>query len=312
MSKYCFGIDIGGTTVKCGLFTEDGSCQKKWEITTRKENHGSFILKDIADSILETIAQHHLNHEDIIGIGVGVPGPVTDEGTVLQCANLGWGIVPINEELKQLTGLKTVSGNDANVAALGEMWMGGAKGYDNVVMVTLGTGVGGGIIINGNMLAGSNGAAGEIGHMIMRPEETKKCGCGGHGHLEQYASATGIVRMAKCALASYKETTKLSQYPELTAKDVFDCAKDKDSLACYLIDELGKMLATAMVNIACVIDTEVFVIGGGVSKAGDILLDAIKRHYNDNTLFALSNKEFRLASLGNDAGIYGCAKMILG
>lgn len=312
MDKYCFGIDIGGTTVKCGLFSEQGNCIDKWEIVTRKQNNGELIPQDIADTIAAKMKEHNLSKEDIIGVGIGAPGPITEDGRVLKCANLGWGIFNVNEKMSQLTGLKVRSGNDANVAALGEMWMGGGKGYEDVVMVTLGTGVGGGIILNGKIVAGSNGASGEIGHIIINPEETDLCGCGGHGHLEQYASASGIVRMAKKRLASSEDVTSLRSLKNISAKDIFDHAKAGDSVAEQLVEDLGRYLALALSHVAATVDPQVFVIGGGVSRAGKILIDVIEKYYNQNVLFALANKEFRLAELGNDAGIYGCAKMVLG
>ncbi len=312
MDKYCFGIDIGGTAIKCGLFSEQGNCIDKWEIGTRRQNNGELIPQDVADTIKAKLKEHNLSKDDILGVGIGIPGPITEDGRVLKCANLGWGIFNVNEKMSQLTGLKVFSGNDANVAALGEMWMGGGKGYEDVVMVTLGTGVGGGIILNGKIVAGSNGASGEIGHIIINPEETDLCGCGGHGHLEQYASATGIVRMAKKRLASSKDATSLRSLSKISAKDIFDHAKAGDSVAEQLVEDLGRYLALALSHVAATVDPQVFVIGGGVSRAGKILIDVIEKHYNQNILYALKNKEFRLAELGNDAGIYGCAKMVLG
>ncbi len=311
MEKYCFGIDIGGTTIKCGLFTNEGILLEKWEIVTRRENKGELVPYDIGETIQAKIKERNIAREAIVGVGVGVPGPITEDGTVLKCANLGWEIFNVNEKLAEVTGLKVAAANDANVAALGEMWMGGGKGYQDVVMVTLGTGVGGGVIIGGKVIAGSNGAGGEIGHLTIDPNEEDICGCGGHGHLEQYASATGVVRLAKKKLKTNNIPTTLSELTEITAKDIFDHAKASDEVAMSLVDELGKYLGLALSHVAATVDPQVFVIGGGVSKAGDILLNAIKKHYSNNILFALSNKEFHLAELGNDAGIYGCAKLIL-
>ena len=311
MEKYCFGIDIGGTTIKCGLFTNEGILLEKWEIVTRRENKGELVPYDIAETIQAKIKERNIAREAIVGVGVGVPGPITEDGTVLKCANLGWDIFNVNEKLAEVTGLKVAAANDANVAALGEMWMGGGKGYQDVVMVTLGTGVGGGVIIGGKVIAGSNGAGGEIGHLTIDPNEEDVCGCGGHGHLEQYASATGVVRLANKKLKTNTIPTTLSNLTEITAKDIFEHAKASDEVAMSLVDELGKYLGLALSHVAATVDPQVFVIGGGVSKAGDILLDAIKKHYSNNILFALSNKEFHLAELGNDAGIYGCAKLIL-
>ena len=311
MENYVFGIDVGGTTVKCGLFTTEGVVLDKWEIRTNKENGGASILGDIAASINAKLAEKKIDKSVVKGVGIGVPGPVKGDGTVLTCVNLGWGKFNVNEEMSKLVGLSVAAGNDANVAALGEMWKGGGQGYQDVVMITLGTGVGGGIILDGKIWAGSNGAGGELGHMIVNPDETDICGCGGHGHLEQYASATGIVRMAKKELAANDAATTLRKYENLSAKNVFDEAKAGDAVAAVLVDKLCAILAGALTHVAATVDPQVFVIGGGVSKAGEILTEGLKKHYNQNLLSALYNKEFRLATLGNDAGIYGSAKMIL-
>ncbi len=311
MQNYVFGIDVGGTTVKCGLFTAEGTVLDKWEIRTNKENGGASILGDIADAINAKLSEKNIEKSAVLGVGIGVPGPVKGDGTVLECVNLGWGVFNVNEKMSELVGLPVAAGNDANVAALGEMWKGGGQGYQDVVMITLGTGVGGGIILDGKIWAGSNGAGGELGHMIVNPEETDVCGCGGHGHLEQYASATGIVRMAKKELAAGDAATSLRNYETLYAKNIFDEAKAGDAVAAALVDKLCAILAGALTYVAATVDPQVFVIGGGVSKAGEILTEGLKKHYNQNLLSALYNKEFRLATLGNDAGIFGSAKMIL-
>lgn len=312
MAKYCFGVDIGGTTVKIGLFNSEETLVDKWEIVTRKDEGGSCILPDIAKAIEGKMQEMSIAKEDIVGIGIGVPGPITSEGKVLKCVNLGWGIFNVAEEVTKLTGIENVKvGNDANVAALGEMWKGGGRGYENMVMVTLGTGVGGGIIINGDILAGSNGAAGEIGHITVNYNEEDACGCGKKGCLEQFASATGIVKEANRLLFKSDKPSHLRDIQYLSAKAIFDCAKDGDELAGLLVEQLGRNLGLACSHIAAVVDPQAFVIGGGVSKAGTILTDVIKKYYEGNVMFALKGKEFKLAELGNDAGMYGCAKMVL-
>jgi glucokinase len=312
MKQYAFGIDIGGTTVKCGFFKNDGTFVEKWEIPTRKDNGGDLILPDIADAIRERLEKHGVSMDDVEGIGVGVPGPVLDDGVVNGCVNLGWGVFNVAEKLSALLGgIRVVAGNDANVAALGEQWRGGGKGFKNVVMVTLGTGVGGGIIIGGRILPGGHGAAGEIGHMQMRKNETAVCGCGKKGCLEQYASATGIVRLAKLALADTTKPSSLRSLAEVTSKDIFDAAKTGDAMALKLVDTLGEMLGSALAHITAVVDPDVIVIGGGVSKAGQILLDAIVKHYRPAAFHACRDTEFKLAVLGNDAGMYGAVRMVL-
>lgn len=312
MGKYSVGVDIGGTTVKMGLFTEDGTVLDKWEIVTRKEEAGKYILEDIAKSVMSKFQEKSIAREEVTGIGLGVPGPVTPDGTVLKCANLGWGVFSVVDEVRKLTGITNVKvNNDANVAALGEMWKGGGRGYKNVIMVTLGTGVGGGVILDGKILTGTKGAAGEIGHLTVNLEETDTCGCGKKGCLEQYASATGIVKEAKRALEKTDKPSALRGITKLSAKAIFDRAKAGDELAMEMVEQLGSYLGMACSHIAGVVDPEVFVIGGGVSRAGGILIDVIRKNYDCNVMFALKGKEFHLAELGNDAGIYGSAKMVL-
>ena len=198
--KYCFGVDIGGTTVKLGLFTTDGEIVDKWEIKTRTENQGEAVLPDIAEALKEKLEEKKIDRDEVEGIGVGVPAPVNTEGVVQNTANLGWGYKEVTKELTELTGLPSKGGNDANVAALGEMWKGAAAGHKSGVMVTLGTGVGGGVIINGKIITGAHGAGGEIGHIHVDDEVPGACGCGNHGCLEHVASANGIVRLAKWML----------------------------------------------------------------------------------------------------------------
>ena len=310
MSKYCFGIDVGGTTVKCGLFSTDGEALEKWEIPTRTEDNGKNILPDVAQAINGKIQERGLDKANIAGIGIGVPGPVNDEGEVPVAVNLHWGRVHIVNEMEALTGLKVKAGNDANVAALGELWKGGGVGYHNMIMVTLGTGVGGGIIINDKILAGSHGAAGEIGHAHAEDAVKDPCNCGNCGCLEQLASATGIVRLAKEELAASTDASMLRE-GEVSAKTVFDAVKAGDDLAIRIAERFGKYLGEALAIFACVVDPEVFVIGGGVSKAGPILLDYIQKYYREYAFTACKDAAFALATLGNDAGIFGAAKMVL-
>lgn len=310
MYKFCFGVDLGGTTVKMGLLTVDGEILEKWEIPTRKEEKGSMILPDIADAILKKIEERGMDKEDIAGIGIGVPGPVDSEGVIYKAANLGWDVFNVAKTLEGLAGLPVKAGNDANVAALGEMWKGGGAGHKNLVAVTLGTGVGGGIIINGEILTGATGAGGEIGHIHMNDDEVDACGCGNKGCLEQYASATGVVKLAKKHLASSNQASVLRE-GEVSAKTVFDAVKAGDSLAKEIAEEFGMYLGKGLAAIAGVVNPEIFVIGGGVSKAGPVLLDYIKKYYVEYVFHGSKNAEFALATLGNDAGMYGAAKLII-
>ena len=308
--RYCFGVDIGGTTVKMGIFEAEGKNIDKWEITTHTEDEGARILPDIAESIKVKMEEHGIAKDDIIGVGVGVPAPVTLEGVVNGTANLGWKYKEVTKEMVELTGLPVVVGNDANVAALGEMWQGGGKGQKNMVMITLGTGVGSGFIVNGKLIVGEHGAGGEGGHVTVDYEETECCGCGNKGCLEQYASATGIVRLAKKKLAATDKVTVLNA-ETVTAKDVWDAVKAGDEVAIEVAEQFGKYLGSGLAIMAAVADPAIFVIGGGVSNAGDILLSFVEKNYRERAFFAHKNAEFALASLGNDAGIIGAAKLAL-
>ena len=309
--KYCFGVDVGGTTVKMGLFQTDSVLIDKWEIPTRKELAEDVILSDIAAGIAERLSVHQIQREEVVGIGVGVPAAVTGGGHVEQVANLGWIKKDVKKELEELTGIEVKVENDANIAALGEMWKGGGEGYNNLVMVTLGTGVGGGIIVNGQVLAGTNGGGGEIGHILSDRSETECCGCGKKGCLEQYASATGIARLARRKLAENTKATILNA-EEVSAKTVFDAVKAGDEVAIEIAEIFGAYLGYALADLGAVLDPEIFVIGGGVSKAGEILFTYIEKYYQERTFFTCKDVKFALAKLGNDAGIYGAAKLVIG
>lgn len=308
--KYCFGVDIGGTTVKLGLFTTDGEIVDKWEIKTRTENQGEAVLPDIAEALKEKLEEKKIGRDEVEGIGVGVPAPVNTEGVVQNTANLGWGYKEVKREMEELSSMRAEIGNDANVAALGEMWLGAGKGRKNIVMVTLGTGVGGGIIIDGKPLVGAHGAGGEIGHLCVNYEETDHCGCGNTGCLEQYASATGITRLANIRLAKDDAKSVLREQ-EVSAKTVFDAVKAGDAVAKEIAEEFGKYLGHAMANLAAVADPSAIVIGGGVSKAGEVLIEYVEKNFKERAFFANKDTEFVLATLGNDAGICGAAKLIL-
>lgn len=314
MNKYCFGVDLGGTTVKIGLFNPEGAVLEKWEIPTRKDENGKHILPDIANAVLTKMDARGITKESVIGVGIGVPGPVDENGVVYKAVNLGWDVININSVLGELLGLPVKAANDANVAALGEMWVGGGKGCKDMVLATLGTGVGGGIIVNGRIVTGSKGAGGEIGHIHIEDGEPDKCGCGNHGCLEQYASATGIVRLARRRLAASKEQSVLRAAQEknnLSAKAVFDAVKEGDKVACEIAEEFGMYLGKGLAAVAAVVNPEVFVLGGGVSKAGEILCGYIAKNFEKYAFHGCQNAAFRLATLGNDAGIYGAAKLVL-
>ena len=310
--NYVFGVDLGGTTVKMGLFKTDGNLIDMWEIPTGTEENGKNILSDIANAINNKLIEKNISKSDIEGIGIGVPGPVSDNGTVLKCVNLGWGIFNVENALSELTDLKVKAGNDANVAALGEMWQGGGIGYKNIVMVTLGTGVGGGIVINGKVIAGATGAGGEIGHINVNSEDKTVCGCGNTGCLELFSSATGVVRNTKRYLEQNPNVkTSLHKFENLQAKDIFDCAKNNDKIAIEQCNIACKYLGKALALIACIVNPEVFVIGGGIARAGQIIIDTTQKYFKEQAFHACRETKFKQATLGNNAGIYGSAYMII-
>lgn len=311
MGLYCFGIDVGGTSIKCGLFLTDGNLIDKWEIPTNKENNGESILSDVAAAIEKKICEREINKADVVGVGIGIPGPVNDKGEAACAVNLYWGFKAVAKELGDLTGLPAKAANDANVAALGEAWKGAAEGASDVVMVTLGTGVGGGIIVDGRIISGHNGAAGEIGHANVDHEETETCNCGNRGCLEQSASATGIVRVAKKVLAASEAESVLRKRENLSAKNVLDAYKEGDALAVETMEIVGDKLGGALANVACVVDPETIVVGGGVSKAGQPLIDLIRKYYMMHAFKPSKGTSIVTAKLGNDAGIYGAACMVL-
>ena len=308
--KFGFGVDLGGTTVKIASFDEAGIMLDKWEIPTVTQNDGEQILPDIADSLFAYIRQKNLSREDVLGIGLGAPGSVLPDGTVNKCDNLGWGVFNLEKELERLTGVPVKAQNDANVAALGEFAKGSGAKYRSMVLVTLGTGVGGGIVLDGKVIPGAHGAAGEIGHIVLNPKETESCNCGKKGCAEQYCSATGIVRLAKKYLSETKAPSALTGAENLTCKAVFDAAKAGDAAAQEILERVYDYLGQLVANICNVINPEAVVVGGGVSKAGQPLLDGIQRYFLKYVYHAATPVEFSLATLGNDAGVYGAFQLI--
>lgn len=311
MNKVVFGIDIGGTTIKCGLFSETGELLQKTEIPTRTENNGCCILDDMTAHIKDVLKKNSISETDVVGIGIGVPGSVTDDGVVNKCINLGWGMIDVPKEMQKRISIPVRTGNDANMAALGEYWKGGAKGYSSMMMVTVGTGVGGGLILNGRPVNGFNGAAAEIGHLPIVAEEEERCNCGKKGCLEQTASATGIVRTAKRMLEDSAEASMLRKIEKLTAKDIFDAAKAHDALAEQVIEYVSEYLGKGLACAAAVVDPECFLIGGGVSAAGEYFIDLIQKYYRQHAFHPSRNTKILTAVLGNDAGMYGAAKLFI-
>lgn len=312
MKEYAFGVDVGGTSIKMGFFRIDGTLLESWEIETNTGNNGNRILPEIAEAICKKIKASGIQRQEVEGIGIGVPGPVDESGIVNGCVNLGWGKVDVSKELCRMTeGIPVRVGNDANLAALGEAWMGAGQSCRNMVMVTLGTGVGGGIIAEGRIINGYHGAGGEIGHLTVDDHETELCNCGKKGCLEQYASAGGIVSLARKELAESSEDSALRGMDEITAKIVFDEAQNGDALAQKAVEKACDKLGAALANISAVADPQMIVIGGGVSKAGKFLLDLVHEAFLKKCFHASASTAFSLAKLGNDAGIYGGVRLLL-
>ena len=309
--RYGFGVDIGGTTVKIAWFEESGKMLQEWEIPTVRENEGEQILPDVAASLDAFLKENGISKECVIGIGVGVPGPVNSKSVVNRCVNLGWGVKDIAGELTALTGLPVKAGNDANVATLGEYWQGSGKEFDSMVMATLGTGVGGGIVVEGHMLHGAHGCGGELGHIVLNRDETEVCGCGKRGCAEQYCSATGLVRIAGKRLAQDDTASLLREKQNLEARDVFEAGKQGDAVANEILEQYYDYLGEFLADVCATVDPEVIVLGGGVCKAGQVLLDGIRRHFNKYAFHATTGVKFAVAQLGNSAGTCGAFKLAL-
>lgn len=311
MRRYAIGVDVGGTTVKLGLFDQEGCVLDKWEIPTVKDDEGRKILPDAAESILAKLEERNVGLREVLGIGMGVPAAVDGRGNLMgRAVNIGWKSFNIPETLNAYINVPVKVANDANAAAFGEMWQGAGRGYDSMVAVTLGTGVGGGIVIDGRILTGAVGAGGEIGHLHIEDDETEECGCGNRGCLEQYASATGIVRLAGRRLKKDDKASVL-RGEQLSAKHVFDAVKAGDEVAVEIARQFGEYLGKGLAAVAAVVNPEVFVIGGGVSKAGEIVLSFVEPCFQKYAFRPCREAKFALAKLGNDAGIYGAAGLIL-
>lgn len=310
MREYVLGVDIGGTTVKIGLLSTEGEKLDLWEIPTRTENDGVNILPDISSSIKTKLAEKKIDVNQVEGIGIGAPGAVSSDGVIYQAVNLGWHQMDVAGTLSEATGLPVRAGNDANVAALGESWKGGGQGYSNMLLITLGTGVGGGIIVDGKILNGATGSGGEIGHIHLNDGEPEACGCGNHGCFEQYASATGALRLARRKLEA-TDSPSVLRGKDYSCKDIFDAAKNGDEVAGEIAKEYGYFLGKGTAAVACVTNPEIIVIGGGVSKCGGMLFDLLKPSFEEYVFKGCKNCKFALATLGNDAGVYGAAKLVL-
>ncbi len=309
--KYCYSIDIGGTSIKYSLFDLAGRLLRSWTLRTNRAENGKYIVSDIAITLLADMDSESIQKEELIGIGLGVAGTVTANGLVTVAPNLGWRNYPVREKLQQLTGIPVFVLNDADAAALGE-YAALTEPVHSMVFITLGTGVGGGVIVDGNVIAGCQGAGGEIGHLHVEDRETQPCGCGGSGCLEQYSSATGVVRICRKFLLRDKENRSvLHGQQELTAQTIFDAWKDGDEVAAKSVECMASYLGKACAMVACVVDPDLFVLGGGVANAGAPLLAAVEHYFFKYAYAGCKNNRFQLAILGEDAGMYGAARFVL-
>ncbi|HFR3709480.1 TPA: ROK family glucokinase [Streptococcus suis] len=318
MSKKIIGIDLGGTSVKLAILTTEGEIQEKWSIKTNILDDGSHIVPDIIDSIKQRFETHGLTKDDFLGIGMGSPGVVDSEaGTVIGAYNLNWKTLQlVKDQFESALGLPFFIDNDANVAALGEQWVGAGNNNPNVVFMTLGTGVGGGVIAAGNLIRGVKGAGGELGHITVDFDEPFACTCGKKGCLETVASATGIVNLSRRYADQYAGDAKLKQMidngQDVTAKDVFDLAKEGDDLALIVYRHFSEYLGVACANIAAVLNPAYIVLGGGVSAAGEFLLDGVRKVFAENSFPQIKEStQIVLATRGNDAGVLGAASLVL-
>ncbi|WP_108670805.1 ROK family glucokinase [Peribacillus acanthi] len=315
MEKWLLGVDLGGTTTKLAFINQYGEIQHKWEIATDISENGKHITTNIAKAIDLKLEQIGESKNKLVGIGMGAPGPVnTTNGVIYEAVNLGWKNYPLKDLLEVETNLPVIIDNDANLAALGEMWKGAGNGAKDLVCVTLGTGVGGGVIANGSLVHGISGAGGEIGHITVVPENGFHCNCGKRGCLETVASATGIVKLAMDEIKNNGVsilTEQLESVGSITAKDVFDAARLGDALANHVLNRVGFYLGLALANLGSALNPEKIVIGGGVSKAGDILLQSVRKYFEEFAFIRVRHStELAIATLGNDAGVIGAAWLV--
>lgn len=310
--KYGFGIDIGSSTVRFAFFDETGKLLHKWSIPTPSEYGSAQVLPGIADELEQYMNSNRLTEDDILGVGVGIPGPVNSGGTVNRCVNMGWGVFNIDRNLSGLTGLKVVSSNIANMAALGESWKGCCKGCKDVFYVAMNTGIGGAIISNGHLVQGAHGGGGEVGHMIVNRQETESCTCGSKGCVEQYCSPFGIVRVAKRHLASVGHTTSTLRFRRhLSHVDVFQAAASGDKTAKEILDKVCQYAGEMIANVCCVTNPGTIVLGGELCKYGPQILDGTARYFRKYAFHANREVRFELAALGEDAPLIGAFKLVL-
>lgn len=301
-SGYGIGVDLGGTNIIIGLFDVRGAMLERMEIPTDRSDEGSHILEEIQLAVKEFYREKGISRDEILGIGIAVPGPVLTDGTVNRCVNMGWGVINVKEQLEAMLSIPVYVSNDGDMAAIGERWKGAGQGCNNLFMVEFGTGVGGGIVKKGQPVFGHNGSAGEFGHICVNPNETEVCSCGNRGCLEQYASSSGIMRQAG---KLYGEKFK-------TVKEIYDSAKAGDADALDIVEWSCEYIGRGLAAVACVLDPERIIIGGGIAKAGDFFVDHIRPYFERYAFHAQKGKiDMRVAQLSQDAAVYGAMGMVL-
>lgn len=307
--RYGFGVDIFGPNIKIGFFDETGELLDKWKLTFPTLQAGNQILPTVAEEIENYVSRKMLFEDDIIGIGVGIPGPVNDSGTVNKCVNLGWGVFNIDRALSGLTGYRVKSSNNANLSALGEYWKG--NGSKNMVFMAMNTGLGGGIVSGGSLVFGAHGGGGEIGHIVINRDEKEACTCGRYGCAEQYCSPPGIVRVARRHLAATKTPSVLRNARYFDYKNVLDAAASGDRIAKEIMDQVYDYAGQALASVCCVSNPDTIVLGGEFCKIGQSSLAGISKAFDKYIFHANENVRFELAALDTDACIHGAFKLVL-
>lgn len=305
--RYGFGVDILGTHIKFGFFDEDGKMLKKWQVALERGQDSSRVITAIAEEVDRCLSNYGIFEDDVIGIGVGIPGPVSSTGVVNKCVNFSWGVFNIDRALSGLTGLRVKSSNTANLSALGECWNG--QGSRNMVFMAMNTGLGGGIVCEGSLVNGASGGAGEIGHIIVNKKETEACTCGKYGCVEQYCSPAGIVRVARRQLAASRIPSVLRNIRIFDYQDVMNAAAGGDRLAKQAMEQVYDYAGQALAAVCCVTNPDTIVLGGEFCKIGQSAMDSISRAFRRYVFHANENVRFRFAALNQDASICGAFQL---
>ncbi|SHK22296.1 ROK family protein [Paramaledivibacter caminithermalis] len=308
------GVDLGGTNIAAGIVDEKGDLKYQKSIPTKAKRNPKEIINDIRDLVLDLIKEYGLLKDEVEAIGIGIPGLADEDGNVIFCVNLGWKNVPLAISLNKQLGIPIYIDNDATVAALAEYECGVMMGAESGILLTLGTGIGGGIILNGKVYSGYNGVGSEIGHMVVG-NNFYDCNCGRNGCLETFSSSTAIIRYTEKLLKESKNKGLIYKRihcdsEELNAKLIFDCAKMGDEIAQQAVKRLVKYLSLGIINLINILDPQIIALGGGVANAGKYLLDLVIEDVKKNQYYKeLPIGKIVLARLGNEAGVIGAAML---